>query len=131
MSNKPINLLDLMSDKDRQAARKNYERRLAGETPDHRMKVTPAAMIMAEAGIMFGWQAIVDIKRGCTDGDIPLTLEEVSLLTEAGRKVQYSMEINAARGTQVAVSSALSKTPKKTFDEGMKQQIKEVKEVRA
>lgn len=126
-SPKPISLLSMMSAEDRAKARANFQKRIAGETPNHREKVPAVAMIMAEAGVMFGWQAVVDLKRGYTEGGIPLTLEEMTLIIEGGRKVQYGMNVNAARGTQVAVSSALSKTPKKTFERGMEREIKEAK----
>ncbi len=128
---KPISLLDMMSEKDRQAALKNYERRMAGETPDHRQKSAPSVKLAAEAGIMFGWQAVVDIKRGYTEGGIPLTLEEVSAIVDAGRKVQYSQEINAARGHQIAIGAALAKNKTKSrqaFETGFERELRAIKE---
>lgn len=130
-NNKPVNLLDLMTPEDRAAAKRNYQRRMAGETPNHRQKAAPSVKLVAEAGIMFGWQAVVDIKRGCTEGGIPLTLEEVAALVDAGRKVQYSQEINAARGHQIAINAAMAKTSTKSrraFEDGFKRELKEIRE---
>lgn len=131
MPNKPVNLLGLMTPEHRAAAKRNYQRRMAGETPDHRQKAAPSVKLAAEAGIMFGWQAVVDIKRGCTEGGIPLTLEEVSALVDAGRKVQYSQEINAARGHQIAIGAAMAQSSykaRKTFENGFKRELKEIRE---
>lgn len=131
MKPKQVNLLDLMSESDRKLAHRNYERRMAGETPNHRQKVAPSVKLVAEAGIMFGWQAVVDIKRGYTEGGIPLTLEEVSAIVDAGRKVQYSQEINAARGHQIAISASFQKNKsmaEQAFNNGFARELKEIKE---
>lgn len=130
-NSKPVSLLDLMTPEDRAAAERNYRRRMAGETPNHRQKSAPSVKLAAEAGIMFGWQAVVDVKRGYTDGNIPLTLEEVAALVDAGRKVQYSQEINAARGHQIAIGAAMAKTSyksRKAFEDGFKRELKEIRE---
>lgn len=130
MQSKTVSLLDLMTPEDKAAAKRNYKRRMSGETPDHRQKSAPSVKLVAEAGIMFGWQAVVDIKRGYTDGGVPLTLEEVAALVDAGRKVEYSREINAARGHQIAITSAFQKTgakSKQAFEKGFERELKEMR----
>lgn len=124
-----INLLDLMTPEDREQAQTAYERRMAGDGAYKKTKVSPAAFLLAEAGMLFGWPAIEAMKRGYVESfdekdgkrrKIPLTLEELSALVDAGRKIKYSDFINQARGTQVATGSVLSKHPDSTFKRGMK-----------
>ena len=44
---------------------------------------------------------------------IPFTMKEASILVEAARKISYSGVVDAARGTQIAVGSVISKNPKR------------------
>lgn len=123
------NLLDLMTPEDRKQAEDAYEKRMSGDGAYRRAKVSPIAYLLAELGTLFGWQAIEAAKRGYIeifdekDGKrrkLPLTMEELSALADAGRKIKYSDFINQARGTQVATGSVLSKHPDATFRKGMK-----------
>lgn len=123
------NLLDLMSPEDRKQAEDAYKKRMSGDSSYRRAKVSPLAYLLAELGIMFGWEAIEAAKRGYVetfdeeDGKkrkIPLPMEELSALADAGRKIKYSDLINQARGTQVATGSVLTKHPNSTFRNGMK-----------
>lgn len=124
-----INLLDLMTSEDRKQAEDAYERRMSGDNSYRRAKISPAAYMLAEVGMLFGWEAIAAAKRGYIEAfnekdgkrrKIPLTMEELSVLADAGRKIKYSDFISQARGTQVATGSVLSKHPDPTFKRGMK-----------
>jgi hypothetical protein len=121
-------LFDYMKPEEVQRMKKAYAERMSGNSNYKTAPVSPIVYMLAELGYYFGWQAIVDAKRGYTDGDIPLTMDEVSELTRAGRKIAYSQIINNARGTQVATGSVISKNPKEVFKKGMKQFLDEVKE---
>ena len=130
------NLLDLMTESDRNAAINAYERRMHGDNTYRKQKVAPIAYLLAQFGMMYGWSAIEAAKRGYIEAfdehtgkrqKIPLTMEEVSTLVDAGQKVKYSDFLNNARCTQVATSSAISKHPEKTFKAGMEPYIKGAK----
>lgn len=131
-----INLLEMMTPKEREKMKTAFEKRMAGDGSYKRDKIPPMVYLLAEAGVYFGWQAIVDAKRGYTeatdeDGNeikIPLTMDEFNGLVMAGRKFRYSDYINQARGTQTAVGSVLSKNPKSAFKEGVKPFMKEIQE---
>ncbi len=57
----------------------------------------------------------------------PFTMEEVSILVEAARRISYSGVINAARGTQIAVGGVMSKSPKRAFKDGIKPYVEGAK----
>lgn len=130
------NLLDLMKPEDRKAAEDAYEKRMAGDSSFRKNKVSPVAYLLAEFGVLYGWEAIAAAKRGYietfdeTTGKktkLILTMEEVEVLVDAGNKVKHSDRVNHARGTSVAISTAMSKTPKTTFAQGMKSDIEGAK----
>lgn len=130
------NLLDLMTEKDRNAALDAYERRMKGDNTYRKTKVSPLAYLMAELGIYFGWEAIVAAKRGYIEifdehtgkkKKMKISLEELGVLAEAARKVRYSEYLNQARCTQVAAGSVLSKSPEATFKRGMKPYVEGAK----
>ena len=123
------NLLSLMSEDDQKAALEAYDSRMKGDGSYKRNKVSPVMYLLAEFGIFYGWEAIAAAKRGYIETfnehtgkreKMVLTLEEISALVDAGRKVKYSEYLNQARGTQVATGSVLSKSPETTFKKGMK-----------
>ena len=124
------NLLDLMTPKEQEKMKAAFQKRMAGDGTYKKDKIPPLIYLLAEAGVYFGWQAIVDAKRGYTeakddDGNlvkIPLTMEEFNGLVMAGRKFRYSDYINQARGTRAGVSSSLcdSKSKaKQAFESGV------------
>ena len=124
------NLLDLMTPEEQAKMRTAFQKRMAGDGTYKKDKIPPLIYLLAEAGVYFGWQAIVDAKRGYTeardeDGNlvkIPLTMEEFNGLVMAGRKFRYSDYINQARGTRAGVSSCLcdSKSKaKQAFESGV------------
>lgn len=124
------NLLDLMTPKEQEKMKAAFKKRMAGDGTYKKDKIPPLVYLLAEAGVYFGWQAIVDAKRGYTEAKddegklvkIPLTMEEFNGLVMAGRKFRYSDYINQARGTRAGVSSSLcdSKSKaKQAFETGV------------
>ena len=131
------NLLDLMSEEDRELSRKAFKQRMAGDTSYRRgNKISPEVYLIAELGYYFGWGAIETVKRGYVEvfdektGEKRqqlFTLEEACALVEAARKVWYSKVVDNARGTLVATGSAMSKHPSTNFNKGMRPFVKESK----
>lgn len=124
------NLLEMMTPEEQAKMRAAFQKRMAGDGTYKKDKIPPLIYLLAEAGVYFGWQAIVDAKRGYTeardeDGNlvkILLTMEEFNGLVMAGRKFRYSDYINQARGTRAGVSSSLcdSKSKaKQAFETGV------------
>lgn len=116
------NLLDLMTPEEQAKMRTAFQKRMAGDGTYKKDKIPPLIYLLAEAGVYFGWQAIVDAKRGYTEArdedgklvKIPLTMEEFNGLVMAGRKFRYSDYINQARGTRAGVSSSLCDSKSKS-----------------
>ena len=135
-STNKVNLLEQMSPEERDKMKDAFKKRMAGDGTYKREKIPPQIYLLAEAGVYFGWQAIVDARRGYTeatddDGNIvkiPLTMEEFNGLVMAGKKFRYSDYINQARGTQTAVGSALSKNAKTSFEKGIRPFMKQIEE---
>ena len=123
-----VNLLDLMTEEDRQKSLAAYERRMNGDTSYRKSsKVSSVSFLIAECGYYYGWGAIEAIKRGYIIGHsdtgrvkkIPLTLEEVSELVEAARKVWYSKVVDSSRGHQVATMASFAEKPIEAFEQGI------------
>lgn len=135
-SNNKVNLLEMMTPEEQEKMKDAYKKRMRGDGTYKKEKIPPLIYLLAEAGVYFGWQAIVDARRGYTeatddDGNlvkIPLTMEEFNGLVMAGKKFRYSDYINQARGTQTAVGSVLSKNSKTTFKKGIEPFVKEVED---
>lgn len=136
-NNKPtqkVNLFDMMTPEEKEKMNRAFKQRMAGDGTYKKEKIPPQIYLLAEAGVYFGWQAIVDARRGYTeakdengeDRQIPLSIEELNWLVTAAKKFKYSDYINQARGTQTAVGSVLSKNPKSAFKRGLEPFIKEV-----
>lgn len=136
MKSNKVNLFDMMTPEEQEKMNKAFAKRMSGDGTYKKEKIPPLIYLLAEAGVYFGWQAIVDARRGYTeakdkDGNevqIPLTMEEFNGLVMAAKKFKYSDYINQARGTQTAVGSVLSKNTKSTFEKGMRPFIKEVED---
>lgn len=109
------NLLDLMTPEERAKMKSAFEKRMAGDGSYKKDKIPPMIYLLAKAGVYFGWQAVVDAKRGyteATDDDgtlvkVPLSMEEFNGLVMAAEKLKYSDYINQARGTSAGVSASL------------------------
>lgn len=129
-----VNLFEMMTPEEQEKMNRAFKQRMAGNGSYKKEKIPPVVFLLAEAGIYFGWQAIVDARRGYTeakDGNgndvrIPLSMEELNGFVMAAKKFRYSDYINQARGTQTAVGSVLSKNAKSAFEKGMKPFIKEI-----
>lgn len=131
------NLLDLMSEEDRKKSLDAYKKRMSGNLGYRKaQKISPEAFLVAELGYYYGWGAIEAVKRGYVETFDEITgkrhkqlftMEEACMLVEAARKVWYSKLLDEGRATMVATGSALSKSPSKNFQNGMKAYIKEVK----
>lgn len=129
------NLLDLMDEADRRSIEESYQKRMSGDSSYRKnMSIPPEIYLIAEFGYYYGWGAIEAAKRGYTEGwevkkvdgkavetrtKIPLTMEEVSILTEAARKIWYGKVVDNARGTLAASASVMSKKPADTFKKQM------------
>lgn len=121
-NNSKVNLLEMMTPEEQKKMKTAYAKRMAGDGTYKKEKIPPMIYLLAEAGIYFGWQAIVDARRGYTEAKddegnlvkIPLTMEEFNGLVMAGKKFRYSDFINQARGTRAGVSSALCDTKSKS-----------------
>lgn len=109
---KSKNLLDLMRPEDRKKMRARYRERTADKNINN--KISSEMYMLAEFGLMFGWQSILDVKNDTITG------EEMFALLEAGRKVLANRQIEHGVSTSVAIGSQFSKHPQQEFDKGMR-----------
>jgi hypothetical protein len=123
------NLLDLMTPEDREAVEVAFKKRMSGDSTFRKGKVSRVAYLLAELGMLYGWEAIVAAKRGYIETfdehtgkkqKMPLSMEELSALVDAGQKVKHSDYVNYARIVCVGTGSAFSKNPNETLRDGMK-----------
>lgn len=123
------NLLDLMTPEDREAVEVAFKKRMSGDNTFRKSKVSRVAYLLAELGMLYGWEAIVAAKRGYIETfdehtgkkqKMPLSMEELSALVDAGQKVKHSDYVNYARIVCVGTGSAFSKNPNETLRDGMK-----------
>ena len=123
------NLLDLMTPEDREGVEVAYKTRMSGDNTFRKGKVSRVAYLLAELGMLYGWEAIVAAKRGYIETfdehtgkkqKMPLSMEELSALVDAGQKVKHSDYVNYARIVCVGTGSAFSKNPNETLRDGMK-----------
>ena len=124
-----VNLLDIMTPDEREKMKSAFRKRMAGDGTYKKEKIPPRIYLLAEAGVYFGWQAIVDARRGYTEATddkgnivkIPLTMEEFNGLVMAAKKQRFSDYMNQAVGTRAGVASALCDTKskaKQAFEHG-------------
>jgi len=123
------NLLDLMTPEDREAVEVAFKKRMSGDNTFRKGNVSRVAYLLAELGMLYGWEAIVAAKRGYIETfdehtgkkqKMPLSMEELSALVDAGQKVKHSDYVNYARIVCVGTGSAFSKNPNETLRDGMK-----------
>lgn len=119
-------LLDLMSEEERRSVAK-----LRNRGVNNSIEVSPINLLVAKLGYFYGWSAIESVKRGYVEkGDtrIVLSMEEVSMLVEAGEKIHAQHMIDVARATRAGVASGMSdKHPKQIFEKGVECFIKRAK----
>lgn len=107
------NLLDLMRPDDRKRMIQRYKERTADKNINN--KISSEMYMLAEFGLMYGWDAVIDVKNDTITG------EEMFALLEAGRKVLANRAIERGVTTSVAIGSQFSKHPNQVFDRGMKE----------
>lgn len=109
---KSKNLLELMRPEDRKKMLVRYKERTADKNINN--KISSEMYMLAEFGLMFGWQAVMDVKNDAITG------EEMFALLEAGRKVLANRQVERSVATSVAIGSQFSKHPNQEFDKGMR-----------
>lgn len=112
MTAKSKNLLDLMRPEDRKKMLLRFKERTANKNINN--KISSEMYMLAEFGLMFGWQAVIDVKNDTITG------EEMFALLEAGRKVLANRQVEYGVSTSVAIGSQFSKHPNQEFEKGMR-----------
>lgn len=82
------------------------------------LKVDPEWMLLAEFGLMYGWQALLDAKEDRITG------AEMMLLITAGRKVQSGYQYDQTLASFIGAVAAGSKNPGSQFGKLTKQMLK-------
>ncbi len=113
------NLLDVLSAEDRKKMLDRFNARTSNRGTHN--KISNEMYLLAEFGLMYGWQAVMDVRAD------RITLEEMFALIEAGHKVQSVHMVEQGRMTTTAVATPFSKTPKSTFEKGMREFIEGAK----
>lgn len=108
------NLLDLMTEEDRQRMLERYEQRMTPDPERGQHEVAPELYIVSELGYYYGWEAIMAVRNN------EITLEEVYAYVEGAKKVYYSKLIEETHARIAAQQTAFSKYPQSTFDKTMK-----------
>lgn len=126
-------LLELMPKAEREKAIENGRKRIERQRAKKGRDVSPEIFLVAKAGIYWGWDAMMAIRRGYTlehvvdnRGELvldssgrpklmksTLTLEEVQLLLDGADKVRYSQLVEE---THAGVISQSFKSSSKSFD---------------
>lgn len=119
------NLLDLMTEEDRQAVKGWTKTR---QNPAHKQDIPTPLFIAAQLGYYYGWGAVQDFRRGYSlgyeyakdkdgnlTGELKLTrykfdLEEAVGLIEAARKLHYNLKLT--EGKVFAANNASCMDPK-------------------
>ena len=106
------NILDLMTAEERTKMLDAYKKRTE---KGHDAKVSPETYLACEFATYFGWEGLQAIRND------EISLEEVYVYLEGMRKVRTRHLMDLARIGVLSVSTPLSKHPKTTFKEGIKQ----------
>lgn len=96
------NLLDMMTDDDRKLVKKWAAER---KNPRYKPDIPMPFFLCAQLGYYYGWQAVVDYRRGYhvgydSKGNIKrysFGLEEASALIKAAEKVHYLLKMDEGR----------------------------------
>lgn len=122
-------LLDLMPKEERERALDRAKKRQEKNRSRKGLDVSPEIFMVAKAGIYFGWDAVMAIRRGYTiDPDIDengnliyrkniLGLDEVMVILEGADKVRYSQLIEQVHA---GVVSGSFKSNSQSFDGAIK-----------
>lgn len=113
---KSVNLLDLVSDADREKGLRMIERRRQQMVDPVKEDdgVTPEMFSIAEFGINYGWSAVVAIKNN------EITFKEMQELNAAAKKVWYTRLIDKSHGNLIAVNAAMSQDAAGIFNQNIK-----------
>lgn len=112
VSQMPKNLLDMMRPEDKERMIRRFKARTASN-PTKSNKISNEMYLLAEFGLMFGWEAIRDARN-----DV-ITFEEMFALIEAGKKVQARELLEHGTTTTASVMSAFSKSNGGRVQRGM------------
>lgn len=114
------NLLDMMRPDDRQKMIERYQARVAPS--ERKNKISNEMFLLADFGLMFGWQAVEAVRNN------EITWEEMYALLEAGHKVQSTHELDDAVMTTTAIGTAFAKKgqAQKNFNQGMRKHLERV-----
>lgn len=115
------NLLDIMRADDRQKMIERFQARTAPNGSKN--KISNEMFLLADFGLMYGWQAVVAVRND------EITWEEMFALLEAGHKVQSAHILDDGVMTTTAIGSAFGKNKaesQRTFNEGMKRHLERV-----
>lgn len=82
------------------------------------IKVDPEWMLLAELGLMYGWQALIDAKEDRISGS------EMMMLISAGRKIQSGYQYDQTLSAFIGNIAATSKNPGAQFGKLTKQMLK-------
>lgn len=94
-----INLLDLMTEQDKATIKRWTNEKLH---PKYPQDIPIPYYTLAELGHYFGWQAVVDLKRGYHTGinqkgepeRVRFTFEEANAMIKAAQKFNYNITKN-------------------------------------
>lgn len=111
------NLLDLMSEEDRQKMVERYHERMM-HRDDLDNKISNEMFILSEFGYYYGWDAIMAVRNNL------ISMQEMYALLEGAKKVWYLKLCEQGRMTATSVACTMSKHPKSDFERGMKPFIK-------
>lgn len=107
------NLLDLMSDADRQKMVERYNRRMANRS-EYDNEISNEVYVLAEFGYYYGWDAVMAVRNNL------ISMQEMYALLEGARKVWYTKLVETGRMTVTSVASPMAKNPQSAFKKGMK-----------
>lgn len=96
------NLLDLMTEEDRQTVKKWAEEK---RFTKHKIDIPVPYFICGQLGYYYGWGAVVDFRRGYHEGIKPdgtpcrlsFSLEDAVALIKAAEKVNYRIKLDEGR----------------------------------
>lgn len=114
------NLLDLMTDTDRQEMLRAAKER---QRTEEQTKLGLSVRMVAKLGYYYGWEAVVAAKCGFTVKEgkkIPFSGEEMTALIDAAERIEAARCVDIAHVVQIGAASALAKSPKQVFDAGVK-----------
>lgn len=104
-------LFSLLSPEDQAKTKAWAQKRMEAK---YKRDIPPNLYLAAQLGFYYGWQAVVDFRRGYHEGidekgnrvKIPFQFEEASAFVEAAEKVNYRQMLDQSRSTAAAQVSS-------------------------